>query len=61
MAGKLIEAVTGHPYSMVIEHRILRPLNLTGTSIPGLDPAFPEPAVHATTTLEDGRSVDVTE
>ncbi|PUB21469.1 beta-lactamase [Promicromonospora sp. AC04] len=61
VAGKLIEAVTGHPYSSVIEHRILRPLNLTGTSFPGTEPTVPEPAIHATATLEDGRSVDVTE
>jgi D-alanyl-D-alanine carboxypeptidase len=61
VAGKLIEAVTGQPYSTVIEHRILRPLNLAGTSFPGSEPSIPEPAVHASATLEDGRTVDVTE
>ncbi|MFD6138484.1 serine hydrolase domain-containing protein [Promicromonospora sp. NPDC060271] len=61
VAGKLIEAVTGQPYGTVIEHRILRPLNLAGTSFPGSEPSIPEPAVHASATLENGRTVDVTE
>lgn len=45
VAGKLIEAVTSQPYSAVIDRRILRPLNLTGTSFPGLAPSLPEPAI----------------
>lgn len=61
VVGKLVEAVTGQPYSTVIEHRILRPLNLAGTSFPGSEPSIPEPAVHASATLEDGQIVDVTE
>ncbi|WP_207211862.1 serine hydrolase domain-containing protein [Promicromonospora panici] len=61
VAGKLIEAVTGQPYSTVIEHRILGPLNLAGTSFPGATPSLPEPAVHATAKLENGQTVDVTE
>ncbi|MEV0952965.1 serine hydrolase domain-containing protein [Promicromonospora sp. NPDC050249] len=61
VAGKLIEAVTGQSYSTVIEHRILRPLNLAGTSFPGSEPSIPEPAIHATATLDNGRTVDVTE
>ncbi|WP_036968956.1 serine hydrolase domain-containing protein [Promicromonospora kroppenstedtii] len=61
VAGKVVEAVTGRPYGVVIEHRILRPLNLTGTSFPGSDPELPEPAVHAVATLDNGSVVDVTE
>jgi D-alanyl-D-alanine carboxypeptidase len=61
VAGKLIEAVTGQPYSTVIEHRILRPLNLTDTSFPGRAAALPEPAIHATATLDNGQTVDVAE
>jgi D-alanyl-D-alanine carboxypeptidase len=61
VAGKPIEAVAGQPYSTVIEHRILRPLNLAGTSFPGSEPSLPEPAIHATATLDNGRTVDVTE
>ncbi|GAB2481457.1 serine hydrolase domain-containing protein [Promicromonospora xylanilytica] len=60
VAGKLIEAVTGQPYGSVIEHRVLRPLNLTGTSFPGHDANLQNPAVHATATLDDGKPVDVT-
>lgn len=61
VAGKLVEAVTGRPYSTVIEHRILRPLGLTGTSFPGSEPSLPEPAVHATAALGHGRHADVTD
>jgi D-alanyl-D-alanine carboxypeptidase len=61
VAGKLIEAVTGKPYSTVIEHRILGLLNLTDTSFPGSATELPEPAIHTTATLDSGRTVDVTE
>jgi D-alanyl-D-alanine carboxypeptidase len=60
VAGKLIESVTGQPYSTVVEHRILRPLNLAGTSFPGSEPSIPEPAVHASATLDNDQTVDVT-
>ncbi|MEU4364290.1 serine hydrolase domain-containing protein [Promicromonospora sp. NPDC023987] len=60
VAGQLIEAVTGQPYSSAIERRILRPLALTGTSFPGGDASLPNPAIHATATLDDGKEVDVT-
>lgn len=61
VAGKLLEAVTGRPYDAVIEHRILKPLTLTGTSFPGAEPSVPDPAIHATATLDNGRTIDVTE
>lgn len=61
VAGKLIEAVTGRPYSTVIEHRILRPLSLKDTTFPGSAPSLPDPALHTTATLENGQTVDVTE
>ncbi|GAA4688737.1 D-alanyl-D-alanine carboxypeptidase [Promicromonospora umidemergens] len=61
VAGQLIEAVTGRPYSSAIEHRILAPLALMGTSFPGDDASLPEPAVHATASLDGGKEVDVTE
>lgn len=61
VAGLLVEAVTGRPYAAEIEQRILEPLGLTGTSLPGSDPRVPEPAVRAETVLDDGRRVDVTE
>jgi D-alanyl-D-alanine carboxypeptidase len=35
LAGMVIKAVTGHGYARAIERRILRPLGLHGTSLPG--------------------------
>lgn len=61
VAGLLIEAVTGRPYGTEIERRILQPLALTGTSVPGSDAGLPEPAIRAVVELDDGRRVDVTE
>ncbi|MEV7287868.1 serine hydrolase domain-containing protein [Streptomyces sp. NPDC093252] len=46
LAGMLIEAVTGRPYAREIEDRILVPLSLTATSLPGTDPALPGPCVR---------------
>lgn len=60
VAGLLIEAVTGNPYGSEIERRILRPLDLNGTSLPGTNPRLPEPALRATADVE-GRTVEVTE
>ena len=39
----LIEKLTGHPYGQQIEARILRPLHLARTSLPGTDPSLPAP------------------
>ncbi|MFC7624185.1 serine hydrolase domain-containing protein [Microlunatus sp. GCM10028923] len=61
IAGLLIEAVTDRPYATEIAQRILRPLGLTETSLPGSDPGLPEPAIRATAELPDGRRADVTE
>ncbi|WP_280499224.1 serine hydrolase domain-containing protein [Nocardia cyriacigeorgica] len=60
VAGLLIEAVTGRPYGTEIDRRILGPLHLAGTSLPGSNPRLPEPALRAVAEL-DGRRVDVTE
>jgi D-alanyl-D-alanine carboxypeptidase len=43
VAGMLIERVTGHPYGQEIERRIIRPLGLRGTSVPGDEPVIPGP------------------
>ncbi|WP_308646687.1 serine hydrolase domain-containing protein [Nocardia cyriacigeorgica] len=60
VAGLLIEAVAGRPYGTEIDRRILRPLQLAGTSFPGSNPRLPEPAIHAVAEVE-GRRVEVTE
>ncbi|WP_242900776.1 serine hydrolase domain-containing protein [Actinomadura terrae] len=43
LAGMLIEKVTGHPYGREIHRRIVKPLGLRQTSVPGDGPAIPGP------------------
>ena len=43
LLGLLVERVTGHPYAVEAERRILTPLALTGTSFPGARRALPAP------------------
>ncbi|MEU9017024.1 serine hydrolase domain-containing protein [Actinomadura sp. NPDC048394] len=43
VAGLLIENVTGRPYGEEIGRRIIGPLGLHATSVPGDDPAIPGP------------------
>ncbi len=59
--GTLIEHVTGNGYGDEITRRILHPLQLSHTTIPGADPAIPAPAIRAHRTLDDGTTADVTE
>src|SRR5690606_8965570 len=61
LLGELIEAVTANPYGEEVEKRIIEPLELRDTALPGTDPEIPEPAVRAQGVLGDGRTVDVTE
>ncbi|KUN22497.1 peptidase [Streptomyces corchorusii] len=56
----LIEELTGRPYGEVIASRILRPLGLTGTRIPGGDPRLRGPSVHGFLRMTDGGLRDVT-
>ncbi|GAB7045423.1 serine hydrolase domain-containing protein [Catenuloplanes indicus] len=55
IAGLLVERVTGAPYAGEITRRILHPLGLHDTSLPGDDPHIGAPHVHG---YDDG--VDVT-
>ncbi|NSC25623.1 beta-lactamase family protein [Streptomyces albus subsp. chlorinus] len=43
LAGLIIEKVTGHPYGKEIERRIIEPLGLRETSVPGDAPTIPGP------------------
>ncbi|WP_327236630.1 beta-lactamase family protein [Streptomyces sp. NBC_01317] len=64
LAGLVVEKVTGRSYATEIERRILRPLHLTGTRLPGTDPRLPRPSGRAYAVLADDpeRTVhDVTE
>ena len=55
IAGMIVERVTGAPYADEITRRILRPLGLDATSLPGDDPHIRQAHIHG---YDDG--VDVT-
>ncbi|MEU5025567.1 serine hydrolase domain-containing protein [Streptomyces milbemycinicus] len=64
--GMIIETVTGHPWRTEVRDRVIRPLGLAGTSLPGDHPYLPAPYAHGHHTYaedgraEDGRRVDTT-
>ncbi|MGW1075979.1 serine hydrolase domain-containing protein [Streptomyces sp. NPDC002537] len=60
LAGTIIEKTTGHPYAEEISRRILRPLGLRHTSLPGDNPFIPGPHTHAYLKLSTGPA-DITE
>jgi D-alanyl-D-alanine carboxypeptidase len=43
LAGMVIERATGHSYASQVEQRIIRPLNLHATTVPGSSAAVPGP------------------
>ncbi|XVV02847.1 serine hydrolase domain-containing protein [Actinosynnema sp. CA-248983] len=59
VAGLLIEKITGCPYADAVEKRILRPLGLRSTSVPGDRVGIPGPHAHGYYQV-DGKDVDVT-
>ncbi|MFD9324877.1 serine hydrolase domain-containing protein [Streptomyces sp. NPDC060065] len=64
VAGMIIERVTGQAYGDEIRRRIIEPLGLHATSVPGTDPHLPQPSSRAYSKLRDpeGRKTyDVTE
>ncbi|WP_225986967.1 serine hydrolase domain-containing protein [Streptomyces spectabilis] len=64
LAGMIIEKVTGQPYGDEIQQRIIEPLGLRGTTVPGTDPRLPTPSSRAYSTLrdpEEKNTYDVTE
>lgn len=64
LLGEVIEAATGRSYAQEIERRIIRPLRLRGTSLPGTTERIPGPHPHGYVpiTSDDGeRLVDYTE
>lgn len=56
----LIEGLTGRPYGLAIARRILRPLGLRHTSVPGHDPHLHGPHVHGYMKMTDGSLLDIT-
>jgi len=63
LAALVIEEITGHPYGTEIRHRIIDPLHLTGTSVPGTRVTVPQPSSRAYSKLAQsttGPTYDVT-
>ncbi len=63
VAVLLIEAVGGLPYAEQMRRRILEPLGLRDTVVPGDSPELPEPHAHGYCRFQDGaewKVVDVT-
>jgi len=56
----VIEAATGQSYATEVEDRILRPLDLRQTLVPGDDVSLPEPHAHGYMAV-DGELVDIAE
>lgn len=63
LAGMVIEKVTGRPYATAVDRRIIAPLRLRATSVPGTRTTLPEPSGRAYSTFKiPGRTVyDVTD
>ncbi|WP_431042678.1 serine hydrolase domain-containing protein [Streptomyces sp. P1-3] len=64
VAGMIIEKVTGNPYADEIRDRVIRPLGLRGTSVPGTSTTVPAPSSRAYERLSGdpaGTRYDVTE
>ncbi|KND45468.1 MULTISPECIES: serine hydrolase domain-containing protein [Streptomyces] len=63
LAGMVIEKVTGRGYGDEIRGRIIEPLGLSDTKVPGTSPTLPGPHSRAYSKLaetSDGRTYDVT-
>ncbi|MEU9190539.1 serine hydrolase domain-containing protein [Streptomyces sp. NPDC048484] len=64
LAGMIIEKVTGHTYGDEIRQRIIKPLGLHGTSVPGTDPRLPQPSSRSYSKFQNPeakKTYDVTE
>jgi D-alanyl-D-alanine carboxypeptidase len=54
VAGLVIEHVTGHRWADEVTRRIIAPLHLTGTSVPGDEITIPGPHAHGYEATADG-------
>jgi D-alanyl-D-alanine carboxypeptidase len=59
VAGLLVEKLTGRPYGEVMRDRVIRPLGLRETTVPGNDPDLPAPYAHGYLAV-NGQLVDLT-
>jgi D-alanyl-D-alanine carboxypeptidase len=63
LAGMVIEKATGRPYGDAVRDRIIKPLHLTATSVPGTRVTVPGPSSRAYSKLAEtatGPTYDVT-
>ncbi len=61
MLSQIIEKVGGRSYTRQIERRIIEPLDLDQTSLPGTKPRIPEPHAHGYVPKPDRTLLDYTE
>ncbi|MER7693207.1 serine hydrolase domain-containing protein [Streptomyces sp. NPDC097610] len=61
LAGLLIQKMTGHTYAQEVTRRILRPLHLTHTRVPGTSVRLPGPHAHTYLLRPGQKPVDITE
>ena len=64
IAGMVIKSVTGHSYAQEITRRVIDPLHLKGTSLPGTKVSVPQPSSRTYSKLAEtttGPTYDVTE
>ncbi|MFI5716427.1 serine hydrolase domain-containing protein [Nocardia sp. NPDC051750] len=61
LAGMVIEKVTGRPYGEAVDQRIIRPLGLHDTSVPGDDPTIPGNHPRGYVKPENSAPLDLTE
>ncbi|MFI5934287.1 serine hydrolase domain-containing protein [Actinoplanes sp. NPDC051494] len=54
-AGLVVEHVTGHTWADEVTRRVIRPLRLSGTSVPGDDIRIPGPHAHGYEATDRGR------
>ncbi|MFD9703231.1 serine hydrolase domain-containing protein [Lentzea sp. NPDC059081] len=59
VAGLLVEKLTGGPYARAVEQRILKPLRLRGTEVPGTKPDITGPHARAYWTVS-GQPSEIT-
>jgi D-alanyl-D-alanine carboxypeptidase len=59
VAGLLVEKLTGKPYEKAVEQRILKPLHLDDTELPGDNPNIKGPHAHGYWTV-NGKPSDIT-
>ncbi len=59
VAGLLVEKLTGRPYEKAVEQRILKPLKLSDTEVPGDNVNIRGPHAHGYWTV-DGKPSDIT-